>query len=71
MAWVFNTQEAANFNTMINQTGNRINIPGVNATEQDANIICNGIDSLLAIGGRSSIHEEAIRTVKDDVEYQD
>lgn len=70
MAYYFETQEAANFQT-IRTDGTKVNLKGINPTEADANVICEGVSSLLAIGKVSATYENAIRTVKEDVNYED
>lgn len=71
MAYVFNTQHTATFEVPVSgaaATSKTLKLSGINATETSANSICNGISSLLAIGGITAELANGVRTVKENVD---
>lgn len=72
MAYQFNKQYTATFEVPANQLGaetEKLRLAGISATETDANVICNGISSLLAIGDMDADFSDGLRTVKENVNY--
>lgn len=68
MSYVFNTQDSASFKVPTTEN-NKINtIPGINAKITDANIICDGVASLMSVASLSGEFALAERTVKESVD---
>ncbi len=71
MAYQFNKKPTASFQFTTNtDTTDKTNLAGINATLGSAAIICDGVSSLMAIGGNSSVYVNAVRTAKETV-YDD
>lgn len=72
MAYQFNKKPTATFQfrnsdqTITEQT----KLSGINATLGSAAIICDGVSSLMAIGGNNPYYQSAIRTAQETV-YDD
>ena len=72
MALIFVEQDKATFKTpTVEAYGKDISIQGVNSTLQSAEIICDGVDSLLACASLSGNFAGAVRTVKQNVDDDD
>lgn len=69
-SYIFETEGSATFQT-IRTDGSKVSFKGISSTEQNANVICRGVSSLLAIGNVSATYENAVRTVKEDVNVED
>lgn len=71
MGYYFDNEHSAT--VKFNRKNNELSLNGINGAETNANVIVNGINLLLSIGGISSRYDalDAIRTVKQDVKYQD
>lgn len=71
MAYAFEKKYAATFDAEVEgaaQTIKTLKFQGISATETSATTICNGLDSLLAIGGLTANYlENGLRTVKENV----
>ncbi len=70
MAYDFTQKHTATFDVPVEgaaDTSKSIKLQGISASETDANIICNGIDSLFAIGGLTADYLNGLRTVKENV----
>lgn len=73
MAYQFNKKPTASFQFTTNtDSTDKTKLAGINATLGSAAIICDGVSSIMAIGGNSSIYIDAVRsaieTVYDDEE---
>lgn len=73
MAYQFNKKPTASFQFTTNtDSTDKTKLAGINATLGSAAIICDGVSSIMAIGGNSSIYIAAVRsaieTVYDDEE---
>lgn len=68
MAYTFerNRTSSFRFHTTRNSS-EQTTLNGINATLESAQTICNGVSSLMAIGGNSPVFDEGVRTVKDIV----
>lgn len=68
MAYQFNKKPTATFQfTQSNDTTDKTRLAGINATIGSAAIICDGVSSLMAIGGNSPFYENAVRTATETV----
>lgn len=71
MAYQFNKKPTATFQFTTNSSNtDKTKLAGINATIGSAATICNGVSSLMAIGGNSSVYIDAIRTAAETV-YDD
>lgn len=71
MAYQFRKKPTATFQfTTSNDTTDKTRLAGINATIGSAATICDGVSSLMAIGGNSSVYTDAIRTATETV-YND
>ena len=71
MAYQFNKKPTAKFQfTTSNDTTDKTTLAGINATLGSAETICDGVASLMAIGGNSSVYINAVRTATETV-YDD
>ena len=72
MAYQFNKKPTATFQfrTNPNTITDTTKLSGINATLGSAAIICDGVSSLMAIGGNSSAYINAVRTATETV-YDD
>lgn len=68
MAYVFNTQDNATFKVPATEKAGTLSIPGVNATSTDADMICDGVASLMSVASLTGSFELAERTVKESVD---
>lgn len=69
MAYQFDRERSASFKFK-NQNATSITLRGINPTIDSAAVICDGVSSLIAIGGLQGRYIDAERTVKDNV-YND
>lgn len=68
MAYQFNKKPTASFQFTTNaESTDKTKLAGINATIGSAAIICDGVSSLMAIGGNSSTYIDAIRTTTETV----
>lgn len=68
MAYVFERKPTASFKFKTNQhSSEQTTLQGINATVESAAMICNAVDSLMAIGGNTPYYVEGTRTVNDVV----
>lgn len=68
MAYQFNKKPTASFQfTTDAESTDKTKLAGINATIGSAAIICDGVSSLMAIGGNSSTYIDAIRTTTETV----
>ena len=71
MAYQFNKKPTAKFQFTTNtDSTDKMTLSGINATLGSAAIICDGVTSLMAIGGNSSTYNNAVRTATESV-YDD
>lgn len=71
MAYQFNKKPTASFQFTTNtDSTDKTKLAGINATLGSAAIICDGVASLMAIGGNSSFYIDAVRTATETV-YDD
>lgn len=71
MAYQFNKKPTASFQFTTNtDSTDKTKLAGINATLGSAAIICDGVTSLMAIGGNSSFYIDAVRTATETV-YDD
>ena len=71
MAYQFSKKPTAKFQfTTSNDTTDKTALAGINATLGSAETICDGVASLMAIGGNSSVYINAVRTATETV-YDD
>lgn len=71
MAYQFNKKPTASFQFTTNaDSSDKTKLAGINATIGSAATICDGVSSLMAIGGNSSVYTNAIRTATETV-YND
>lgn len=70
MAYQFENNETANFKVQPQGKSSYLTIRGINSNETSAEVICEGIASLLAIGQISGVYENASRVVTENV-YDD
>lgn len=70
MAYVFTQQEVASFRFEKSGDVESLTLNGVNGSEDDANVIVNGIKALLEIGGIDERYNatQGYRTVRQDVD---
>ena len=69
MAYQFNKDKTAKFKFRPMQTSSdTITLDGINASLPSADTICDGVSSLMAIGGNEPVYETAIRTSTETVE---
>ena len=71
MAYQFLKDPAAKvqFNTDVNST-NKTTLAGINASLSSADTICDGLASLMAIGGNSAYFADGIRTSTEQIKSQ-
>lgn len=69
MAYEFSNQASSSFKYQQEGDAKFNTIKGINSNETSAQTICNGIASLLAIGGITGVYENASRVVTEDVNY--
>lgn len=70
MAYVFETKKTATFSvptTGAYESSKTMNLSGISAIETSAQVICNGIASLYAIGNLTADFSNGLRTVKENV----
>lgn len=68
MAYQFNKKPTATFQFKTNtDTTDKTKLAGINATLGSAAIICDGVSSLMAIGGNSTTYIDAVRTATETV----
>lgn len=67
MAYTFVTAPTANFKFTKEGSTDTISLNGINPTLSDANIIAEGVSSLIAISGIEGVYHGAVRTVKQNV----
>lgn len=70
MSYQFSTRNTATFAvpaTGAYETSKTLQLSGISAKETDAQVICNGIASLFAIGGLTADFVNGLRTVKENV----
>lgn len=70
MAYAFEKKFTATFDVPVDGAAavqQSIKLQGISASETSATTICNGIDSLFAIGGLTADFTEGLRTVKENV----
>lgn len=71
MAYQFNKKPTASFQFTTNADSlDKTKLAGINATIGSAAVICDGVSSLMAIGGNSSTYNNAVRTATETV-YDD
>lgn len=70
MSYVFNGKDSSSFKIPFTTNATGQTFRGVNATETDANIICDGIASLLACASLTGDYAYAKRTVTEDVDSE-
>lgn len=71
MAYQFNKKPTASFQFTTNSDStDKTRLAGINATIGSAATICDGVSSLMAIGGNSSVYVDAVRTATETV-YDD
>jgi len=68
MALQFVTDPTANFKVQKDTDGKYLTLKGINPTEQSAQVICNGMASLLAIAGIVGVYQNASRVVSENVD---
>lgn len=69
MAYTFNKQKTSKFKFRPRQeNSDTLTLNGINATLQSADTICDGISSLMAIGGNDPAFTDATRTAVETVE---
>lgn len=73
MAYIFNRDRTARFkfHTTYGTGTDTTTLAGINATLQSADTICDGVSSLMAIGGNTPRFFAAVRTVTENVEEED
>lgn len=70
MAYAFQKKHTATFDVPVEgaaEASKSLKLQGISATETSAQTICNGIDSLFAIGGLTADFTNGLRTVKENV----
>lgn len=69
MSMYFEKEKIAKFQFLTNHNSSeKTTLDGINASLSSAEIICNGVDSLMAIGGNTPYYDgEAKRTVVENV----
>ena len=67
MAYVFNTQNNATFRMPTTENSKTMSVPGINATISSADVICDGVASLMSVASLSGEFALAERTVKENV----
>lgn len=70
MAYQFTNEASASFKVQEQESGKYTTLKGINANQASAQVICNGVASLLAIGGIFGVYENASRVVTENV-YDD
>lgn len=70
MAYTFNTQDQATFKVPPTEQSGTLSIPGVNAKSTDADMICDGVASLMSVASLTGSFDLAERTVKESVDIQ-
>lgn len=73
MAYIFEKKPTATFQFRNSEETltEKTTLGGINATLNNANTICDGVNSIMAIGGYSPAFDEAVRTAKDYVTYDE
>lgn len=72
MGYEFSKKKTATFKFYTNRDASATTtFAGINATLTSAETICNGVNSLMAIGGNNPEYEDAIRTAQETVWYND
>lgn len=70
MAYVFNTQHQASFKVPTSENNKTTSLPGINATISSADVICDGVASLMSVASLSGEFALAERTVKESVDEE-
>lgn len=68
MAYQFVNEAAASFKVQKVTDGKYLTLKGISSTEQNAQVICNGMASLLAIANLGGVYENASRVVTENVD---
>lgn len=68
MALQFVNDPAASFKFQQEGDAKFLTLKGINSTEQSAQVICNGMASLLAIAGIVGVYQNASRVVTENVD---
>lgn len=73
MAYQFSRNKTATFrfHPYAGTSTEYLNLTGVNASVTSADTICNGVSSLMAIGGNNPVYDGAVRTSKETVTDDD
>lgn len=71
MAYTFNTQDQATFRVPPRELSNTLSISGINAKSTDADMICDGVASLMSVASLTGSFDLAQRTVKEDVDISE
>lgn len=71
MAYEFNNEPTASFKYQQEGNAKFQTIKGINSSETSAQVICDGVASLLSIGAVIGVYDNASRVVTENVEYQD
>lgn len=71
MAYEFSNEPTSSFKYQKEGDAKFETIKGINSNETNAQVICDGIASLLSIGGVVGVYANASRVVTENVEYQD
>ena len=67
MAYAFESNRSATFKVPPSENAKTPNLPGINATITSADVICDGVASLLSVASLTGEFELAERTVKESV----
>lgn len=68
MAFQFTTDPTASFKVQKGNDGKYLTLKGISPTETNAQTICNGMASLLAVAGLYGVYENASRVVTENVD---
>lgn len=71
MAYVFNTKDNATLKVPTAENAKTPSFPGINATSNDATMICDGVASLMSVASLTGEFALAERTVKESVDEDD
>lgn len=72
MAYQFTRDKTSKFKFRPQRTSDdTITLDGINANETNAQTICNGLNSLMAIGGNDPTYISAVRTSTETVDDED
>lgn len=68
MALQFVNENSASFKVQKDTDGKYMTIKGINSNETSAQVICNGVQSLLSIAGLVGVYQNASRVVTENVD---